>query len=122
MVRWTRTVTPLRAAVFGAGTVGRLRARALHANPQTTLVAIADPASDVAAAAAAAARAEVFDDYRALLDRVPIDLAIISTPTPLHEPMAIAALEAGAHVICEKPLSATVESCRRILAVAETRG
>jgi predicted dehydrogenase len=57
-------------------------------------------------------------DYRSLLDDAAVEAVIISTPVQLHEEMAVAALAAGKHVLCEKPLSNSVESCRRILDAA----
>jgi predicted dehydrogenase len=112
----------IRVAVLGAGTVGQLRTRSVRHHPETELVAVADANEALARQAASETRAEVFTDYRALLDRVPIDLAIVSSPIHVHEDMALAAFEAGAHVLCEKPLSNSVASCSRMLDVARRRG
>jgi predicted dehydrogenase len=49
------------------------------------------------------------------VDDAQVEAVMIATPVQLHEEMAIAALNAGKHVLCEKPLSNSVESCRRIL-------
>jgi len=111
----------LKAAVLGAGTIGQLRARAVRELPHIDLVAVADSNED-AARAAAGGRAAVFTDYRALLEQVRIDLAIVSSPVHLHEEMAIHSLAADAHVLCEKPLANSVASCRRILDAAARQG
>jgi len=58
-------------------------------------------------------------DWRALLERADIDLIDICTPGDSHAEIAIAALEAGKHVICEKPLANTVEEAERMVAAAE---
>jgi len=54
-------------------------------------------------------------DYRELLARDDIDAIAVTTPDYMHEEHAIAALEAGKHVFCEKPLAITIEGCDRIL-------
>lgn len=66
--------------------------------------------------------AGVFTDYRSLLERTPVDIAIVSSPVHLHEEMVLASLARGAHVLCEKPLSNSVESCRRMLDAAAKHG
>lgn len=59
--------------------------------------------------------AEVTLDYSELLQRKDIDAIVITTPDDSHDEIAVAALQAGKHVYCEKPLSITVEGCDRIL-------
>jgi predicted dehydrogenase len=114
-------VSRTKVGVVGAGIIGQLRARSVERNSDTVLAGVADPDEAAARRAAGNGGAAVFSDYRALLAAGPPDIAVISTPVHLHEEMAIAALEAGAHVLCEKPLSNSVDSCRRILEAAERR-
>ena len=64
----------------------------------------------------------VTTDYRELLAREDIDAVAILTPDYLHEEHAIAALQAGKHVYCEKPLAITPEACDRILDEAKKSG
>ena len=64
----------------------------------------------------------VTTDYRALLDRDDIDAIAVTTPDFCHEEHAVAALEAGKHVYCEKPMAITVEGCDRMRATAERTG
>lgn len=104
----------MNVAVVGAGEIGRLRARAVHTNPQTRLVAVVDVRRESAERAASGTGARVETDVRAVLDYAGVDAVLISTPMPLHE-AAVAALAAGKHVLCEKPLANTVASCRAIL-------
>jgi len=61
-------------------------------------------------------------DYRELLERKDIDAIAVTSPDFCHEEHAIAALEAGKHVFCEKPLAITVEGCDRILAAWKKSG
>lgn len=63
-----------------------------------------------------------FDDYRRMLREVAPDLVSITTPPCLHHEMVLAALEAGAHVLCEKPLAMTVAQAKEMLTIAERAG
>ena len=75
------------------------------------------------AAHAAAQRFGIPDiqDVDKLLARDDVDLVYIATPPFLHYPQALAALEAGKHVICEKPLAMTLEQADTMIAVARKR-
>ena len=64
----------------------------------------------------------VYDDWRAMLDNHPVDLVGIATPTIYHAPMALAALEAGAHVICEKPMAMNSDEAQAMLDKADSLG
>jgi predicted dehydrogenase len=77
---------------------------------------------DRAAAGAAADRlgwAAVETDWRALIDRDDVDLIDISAPGDMHAPIAIAALRAGKHVLCEKPLANTLAEAEAMAAAAD---
>ena len=108
----------MRFAVLGAGVIGTLRARSVHANPECTLVAVCDADAASAEGVARATGAASFTDFRKLLAELDVDAVIVSTPVQLHEEMCLAAFAAGRHVLCEKPLSNSVESCRRIYEAA----
>ena len=83
------------------------------------LTAVAGRNADaVAAAADQYGFAETETDWRVLLERDDIDLIDICTPGNLHAEIAIAALRAGKHVLCEKPLANTVEEAEGMAAVA----
>lgn len=77
---------------------------------------------DAARAAEAADRlgwAESSDDWRSVLDRDDVDLVDVCTPGDTHAEVAIAALEAGKHVLCEKPLANTVAEAEQMAAAAK---
>ncbi len=61
-------------------------------------------------------------DYRRLLERDDIELIDVATPGNTHREIAVAALEAGKHVLCEKPLANTLEEAREMLEAAEASG
>jgi myo-inositol 2-dehydrogenase/D-chiro-inositol 1-dehydrogenase len=112
----------MRFAVVGAGVIGQMRARSVALHPGAEVVAISDPNVEAARVAAAGTRARVEADHRAFLSDENVDAVIVSTPVQLHEAIILEALAAGKHVLCEKPLSNSPESCRRILAAATKSG
>lgn len=63
-----------------------------------------------------------FADYREMLDRAQLDVVVVSTPNVTHHPMTLAALDASAHVICEKPLAMNVAQAQEMLDRAEAAG
>src|SRR5689334_5593473 len=77
-------------------------------------------AGRVAAAASRMGWASTETDWRRLVERDDIDLVDVCTPGDSHAEIAIAALEAGKHVLCEKPLANTVEEAERMAAAART--
>ena len=64
----------------------------------------------------------VYTDYKKLLSEVKPDVVHVLTPNRLHAPITIAALEAGAHVMCEKPMAATAADARAMLETARRTG
>jgi UDP-N-acetyl-2-amino-2-deoxyglucuronate dehydrogenase len=60
------------------------------------------------------------DDYRTLLDRPEVDVVVVCTPPSAHEEVVAAALAAGKHVVCEKPLATNLAAVDRLIALAET--
>ncbi|MEK3725662.1 Gfo/Idh/MocA family protein [Paenibacillus sp. FSL H8-0034] len=66
--------------------------------------------------------AKVFDDYRELLANPSIDVVHICTPNDSHAEISIAALEAGKHVMCEKPMAKTAADARRMAEAAKRTG
>ncbi len=60
----------------------------------------------------------VYDDFAKMLSAGGFDAVDVTLPTPLHPDMSIAALKAGCHVLCEKPMALSVKDCDRMLAAA----
>ncbi|HEY5367091.1 MAG TPA: Gfo/Idh/MocA family oxidoreductase [Casimicrobiaceae bacterium] len=110
----------LRIAVAGLGRLGRRHAEILHWRVRgAEVVAAASPSADERAwAKSALGIADVVADFRELLVRPDVDAVAIVTPTTLHADQVIAALEAGKHVFCEKPLALDVDDCLRVEAAA----
>jgi predicted dehydrogenase len=110
----------MRTAVIGVGYLGRFHAQKYAALPNSQLVGVADPAPASRAALQALIDVPAHADYRELLGRV--DAVSIVTPTPLHFAVAKEFLEAGAHVLVEKPMTATVEEGQELIDAARRAG
>lgn len=115
----------LRIGVIGAGTIAQsahLPAIRRLAD-ELELVAIADVRAEVAADAARRFGAEAwYVDYRELIARPDIDLVDLCTPEFLHCEQAVAAAEAGKHVLCEKPMASTLQEADAMIAAARRNG
>ncbi len=116
----------VKVGVIGAGRIALLRHlpafQTCREAGTAELVAIADPLEENARRAAERfAVPRVFADYRDLL-ALPLDAASVCTPNAYHEPIALAALAAGKHVLCEKPLALDYAGARRMHARAEETG
>ena len=112
------SLQPLRAGVIGLG-IGRHHARAYLAAENVELAALCDVNAarleQVGALFPGAAR---FTDYREMLAQVDLDVVSVCVPNALHPEVAIAALEAGRHVACEKPLAADLAGAEAIAEAA----
>ena len=109
----------LRWGILGPGRIAPRIVRALDGNPRGELVAVAgrDPAR-AAAFAERHGRVDVHATFRALLDDPSIDVLYIALPNGLHAEWTVAALDAGKHVLCEKPLALSVAQVDAIAAAA----
>jgi predicted dehydrogenase len=113
----------LRMGVIGAGGRGTIAANWANSE-RAQIVAAADPnpeGHDELARHAKTDDFKRFEDYRELLKLDEVQAVCVTTPDWLHEEHAVAALRAGKHVYCEKPLAITIDGCDNILrAAAET--
>jgi predicted dehydrogenase len=100
---------PVKVAVIGAGWPGERHADGFVAEPNCQLIAIADANAERAASFASeygqktGTPLKIYADYTALLADPEVEAVAVALPNFLHRPATIAALEAGKHVICEKP-------------------
>ena len=112
----------LQAAIAGTGFIGRVHARSLRlAGAELAGVAASSPES-AAAAAAKLGAGRAFDSAEELVGDPDIDVVHICAPNHLHLPLAEAALWAGKHVICEKPLATDTAGARRLVDAASGSG
>ena len=110
----------VRVGMVGYGAIGHEHARAVTAVPGLTLSAVSDPnPARVDVARTVASDVRTFTDSTALLSDDAVDLVVISTPPNTHAQWARQALEAGKHVVLEKPMALTTAECDDVMAQAE---
>ncbi len=106
--------------MVGLGYFGSFHARQHAANPKAQLVAVVDADAERARAVAEAHGAEALHDHRALIGKV--DAVSITVPTSLHHAVAADLLDAGIHVLIEKPIADSPEAARDLIARAARSG
>lgn len=116
------TTTRTRWAILGPGDIGGWFARALPRSDYGTLHAVGSTSPERAAEFAALHGAPVTGSYAELLGRDDIDAVYVSTVNTTHADLAIAALQAGKAVLCEKPVAPSAAETERVLAVAAECG
>jgi predicted dehydrogenase len=110
----------IRAAVVGAGYLGRFHAQKYASEAGCRLVAVADPRPEAREALALELGTTAVADHRELLGKV--DAVSVVTTTPAHFAIARDFLEAGAHVLVEKPITETVAQARELITIAARCG
>lgn len=115
-------MTRFNTAIIGCGTVYNVHADALASNPNTRLTAVADIDAARASAAAQKYGCRAYDDYREVLSDPTVDSVHICTPHHLHCAMAIEAMNAGKHVLSEKPMAISVEECEEMIKTSGRTG
>jgi len=115
----------LRAAVIGMGPIGNRHARLLKADELAELVGVCDILHDRADAAAATLGVPAFYDARQMLDALGPDVCHVTTGGyeygSDHFTPTMQALEAGCHVLCEKPISNEIEEGEQMVALAREK-
>jgi predicted dehydrogenase len=114
--RWIETM--LSVAIVGAGRVGQIRAGVICSSDRAVLAAIADTDRLRAEKLAGRTSAEVSSDWKSVVARNDVDAVVVSTPTKFHADITVAALEAGKHVLCEKPLGRNMDEAQRMFDAA----
>ena len=109
----------LRIAVIGCGRLGGFHAQKLSQRDDVVLVAVVDPVAENCQRVAMECRTEARADYAGLIDQ--IDTAVVAAPTSLHHRMACELLEAGVHLLVEKPLCTTRVEADELVAAARRR-
>jgi len=116
-------VDTVGVGVVGCGFVGYgAHVPAFSSIPGSRLVAVADPDANRLGKVAKKFAAKTYQDYRELVKDPEIQAVVVSVPTPLHAPVALAAIEAGKHVLCEMPLAENLVQADKIIAAAAKKG
>ena len=109
----------VRVAVVGVGSLGQHHARILCDLPGTRLVGVVDPDEARCSEIAQKYGTQAFSSC----DELPsVDGVVIAAPTRLHRDLAVRFLQAGAGVLCEKPMATTLEECDAILSARDRSG
>jgi len=116
------TTTPVRFGLIGFGAWGAHHAAAIAADAGAELVAIADVREEARESALKLyPDVNVFDDFHELVQRPDLDVVDLVTPNHLHRDMAVAAIDAGKHLLIEKPMCLTAAECDEVRCLAERR-
>lgn len=108
----------VKVGVIGVGSMGRNHARVYNELANAELVAVVDENTASAQAVGQKFNARAYIDYREMLAVEKPQAVSVAVPTNLHEEVAMAAMEAGADVLIEKPIAATLEEAERLIAYA----
>ena len=111
-------INQLRAGIIGTGFIGPVHIEALH-RLNIQVIALCDVAKAAEPAAARHGIMQAFSDYRELLRSPDVDVVHITAPNRFHCEMSIAAIEAGKHCVCEKPLAMDTRETAQIVALAK---
>ncbi|MGY6548008.1 MAG: NAD-dependent epimerase/dehydratase family protein [Roseinatronobacter sp.] len=114
--------TDLRVGLVGAGYIADWHANCLRNIPGVTLVGVCDPVLSAAEGLAIAHDARGFASLSSMMSELACDAVHILTPPHLHAPLAIEALEAGAHVLVEKPFATALKDAEAMCAAAASAG
>ncbi len=115
---------PVRYGCIGGGAIAQRRhLPEADANPQSTVVAIADPVKDRVEALCEQYDATAFGDYKKMLDQMKgqMDAVVVAGPNKQHAAMSIEAMKAGYHVLCEKPMATTRADAKKMIATAKQK-
>ncbi|MDZ7606451.1 MAG: Gfo/Idh/MocA family oxidoreductase [Cyclobacteriaceae bacterium] len=112
----------IKAGIIGCGKVAHLHAKALADLPNAKLIAVHSRMPEKAATFGRNYGAKGYSNITEMVKTETLDLVIICTPHPNHREVALQSLEAGAHVLVEKPLAASLEDCDSMINMAKIHG
>jgi predicted dehydrogenase len=114
-------MTRLRGGLFGCGMISEFHLRGWQRIPEVEIVALGNRTIGRAEERrrAFAPDARIYDDLGSMLQAAELDFVDILTPPALHREHCLLAKEAGVHIICQKPLTDTLESARELVADME---
>ncbi|MEM3419507.1 MAG: Gfo/Idh/MocA family oxidoreductase, partial [Nitrososphaerota archaeon] len=112
----------IKIGIIGAGYIGELHVRVCSEINDVKLLAIAEINEERGKEVAKKYNTKWYKDYNDMLKKEDIDAVIIATPEHLHLDPAIAAAEAGKHMLIEKPLATNVKDAEEIIKYAKKNG
>jgi len=111
-----------RFGIIGCGMISEFHSAAIREIPNAELVAVTDVREDAAKRVGEANQCAWYTDLKQFLAHKDLDIVTICTPSGLHLDGAAPAIEAGKHVIVEKPLEVTLKRCDKIIEAADKKG
>ncbi|MCA8992583.1 MAG: Gfo/Idh/MocA family oxidoreductase [Planctomycetaceae bacterium] len=115
-------MSKVRTAIVGCGKVGHLHARALQELGESEFVGACDAQLARAQSFGDTYGVAAFDSLEELISKSGCEAIMVCTPHPLHEEPTVAAAKAGVHVLIEKPMASSLDSCDRMLQAADDGG
>jgi len=117
-------MSKLRFATLSAMGISNSHIQGILNNPETELAAISDASEERLAQARERYKdvegVSYYADYREILARDDIDAVVVTAPDQWHCKMAISALKAGKHVLCEKPMALSIDECSQMVRAAQS--
>ncbi len=111
---------PIKYGIIGCGAIGQRRhIPECHANPHSVVAALCDPNEQRVNELAAKYGAAAYTDWKQMLADADIDAVVVCGPNSVHGEQSIAALKAGKHVLCEKPMATSRDEAKAMLAAAK---
>src|SRR5690625_4054788 len=116
-------MSKLKVGVIGCGSIAKFRHLPEYAaNKDVEIVAVCDIVKERAEDAAETYDAKAYTDYKELIADDAIDVISVCLPNNLHAPVSIDSLNAGKHVLCEKPMATSREEAEQMIEAAEKNG
>lgn len=110
----------VNVGIIGCGAITKVRhAPEYRENPHACIHGFFDPRADRAREMSKEFGGKVYDSYEKMLDDKEIDAVSVNTSNKYHSSITIQALEAGKHVLCEKPMAVSLEECEQMVAAAQ---
>lgn len=109
-------MTRIKTAVVGAGHLGKIHARLMVAQPLSWFDSIVEPFENARLAASDEFAVDVYGDHREVIGKV--DAVVVAAPTSLHHTICRDYLNAGMHVLVEKPITQTLEQAQELVTLA----
>ncbi len=111
-----------RVAVIGVGSMGRNHVRVYTEMPEAELVAVVDANPEAVEQVGRLYRVPGYTDFHEMFERERPEAVSVAVPTEMHFAVAMQAIEAGCHVLVEKPIAASVEDAQRLIDAAGRAG
>jgi len=113
---------PVRLAIIGAGTIGTIHGLCSLQSPEAAVTAVWSRSAEKASQLAQRLGARACSSVEEAVNSPDVDAVLICTPTFTHEAHAMAAIRAGKHVICEKPLTRELDTAQAVIEAARAAG